>query len=283
LNKDQLTVADYYGEIVGSGNFKRVLGPALDAVVCQPAAEVPANAVFRKKPRRKEVLRSFTAPGGTQGFADDMAEQGGLEIRTGSAVSRLERGGEGYRLRLEDGGEIGCRSLALAVAPDVAARLLQSAMPAVAALLAPMEMAAIESQAVLVRSERLDLEPLAGIIAAADDFYSVVSRDPVPDETYRAFTFHFRPGRLHGAGRLTRICDVLGIKAGDVVAEAYKQNRLPALRLGHKERIAELDRLLDSTSLAVTGNWFLGVSIEDALTRSAAECERLFGKGGDTE
>ncbi len=283
LNKEQLSVADYYGRIVGPGNFQKVLGPALDAVVCQPAAEVPANAMFRKKPRRKEVLRRFTAPGGTQGFSDAMAAQEALEIRTNTAVTRVEREGENYRLQTADSDEITCRSLALAVAPDVAARLLGAAMPRIAELLEPLEMADIESHAVLVRSERLDLEPLAGIIAAADDFYSVVSRDPVPDETYRAFTFHFRPGRLDGPRRLARICQVLGIDREDVIAETFRQNRLPALRLGHKERVAELDRVLDSGSLAVTGNWFLGVSIEDALTRSATECERLFGRGGDGE
>jgi len=26
----------------------------------------------------------------------------------------------------------------------------------------------------------------------------------------------------------------------------------------------------------MTGNWFLGISIEDCLTRSHQECERLF-------
>jgi protoporphyrinogen oxidase len=76
-----------------------------------------------------------------------------------------------------------------------------------------------------------------------------------------------------------RICAVLGLSPDKIIAEADKQNLLPALRLGHAERIAAVDQALDSLPLAITGNWFLGVSIEDCLTRSATECERLFGNG----
>jgi protoporphyrinogen oxidase len=277
LKKDQLRVADYYGGIVGGSNFQRVLGPALDAVICQPAAEFPVNALFRKKPRRKEIARSFTGHSGVQVFTDAMAS-GGMEVRTGTPVAALESGGEGFSLQLADGSGIEAQRVALAVGPDVAAGLLQAQFPRLAELLRPIEIAEIESRSVLVAAEELELEPLAGIIAAQDDFYSVVSRDPVPDARYRGFTFHFRPGRLDDERKRERICAVLGLAPEKILAQADKQNRLPALRLGHKERIAAIDQALVSLPLAVTGNWFLGVSIEDCLTRSATECERLFGK-----
>jgi protoporphyrinogen oxidase len=41
--------------------------------------------------------------------------------------------------------------------------------------------------------------------------------------------------------------------------------------------IESLDRALAGGKLGVTGNWFLGVSIEDCVTRSRAEHERRFG------
>jgi protoporphyrinogen oxidase len=283
LKKDQLKVADYFGGIAGRNNFHRVLGPALDAVICQPAAEFPANALFRKKPRRKEIARSFTGHSGVQAFSDAIVAQGGIEVRTGSAVAALDNGGEGFLLRLADGSEIEAWRVALAVGPDVAAGLLRQQFPRLAELLQPIEIAEIESRSVLVAAQELELEPLAGIIAAQDDFYSVVSRDPVPDSGYRGFTFHFRPGRLSGEQKRERICSVLGLAPGKIIAEADKQNRLPALRLGHKERIEAVDHALIPLPLAVTGNWFLGVSIEDCLTRSAAECERLFGSAGEAE
>ncbi len=276
LQKDQLTAAEYYGAIVGPVNFEQVLGPALNAVICQEASEVPADSLFRKKPRRKEVMRSYTGPSGIQSLSDAIAVQEGISFQTGVAVTELAREGDGFLLHLADGQELEAERVALAVAPDVAASLLQSVLPEAAEAAAGIEMAKTETYAVLVRRERCDLEPVAGIIAADDDFYSAVSRDPIPDSQYRAFSFHFKPDRLNAKEKRALVCQVLGIREEDVLAEASKVNQLPALRLGQKERIAQLDRALARSRLAVTGNWFFGVSIEDALTRSAHEVQRLY-------
>jgi hypothetical protein len=166
--------------------------------------------------------------------------------------------------------------LALAIAPDVALHLLQHVHPELMRILAQIEMVELESLAVLLSADACSLPPLAGIIGRDDDFYSVVSRDLVPDRDYRAFTFHFRPERLDDAGKLHRIQQVLGISDTAVQASAGYRNRLPALRLGHAQLIRELDQALQGQSVALTGNWFSGVSIEDSLVRSLGECERLF-------
>ncbi|PVV15022.1 MAG: protoporphyrinogen oxidase [gamma proteobacterium symbiont of Ctena orbiculata] len=275
--KSGRTVAEYFGRIMGRRNFKQVLGPALDAVVCQPAADFPADALFRKKPRRKEIVRSYTGPEGLQSFIEGISA--GLEIRLNSPVVGLEKGDGHYRV-LTPNGTIHAKYVALAVAPDVAAKIVSGYMPALAARLQEIEMAAIVSHAVLLRTERVKLPLLAGIIGVADDFYSVVSRDLVADENYRAFTFHFRPDGLDEAGRLTRISEVLGVDQDQIDSHLSCSNRLPALRLGQAERIAWIDKALQAESLALTGNWFSGVSIEDSLIRSRQECHRLFGTAG---
>ncbi|MEW8087298.1 MAG: FAD-dependent oxidoreductase [Candidatus Thiodiazotropha endolucinida] len=272
--KAERTVADYFGHIMGQRNFKQVLGPALDAVVCQPAADFPADALFRKKPRRKEIVRSYTGPEGLQFFIGGIASA--LEIRPDTPVIRLEKGDNHYQAVTRNGA-IQAKHIALAVAPDVAAKILLESMPDLAARLQEIEMASIESHAVLVRADRVRLLPLAGIIGVDDDFYSVVSRDPVPDETYRAFTFHFRPNGRDEASRMARISEVLGVGMEAIESHVSCSNRLPALRLGHHERISWIDNALQGGSLALTGNWFSGVSIEDSLIRSNQECQRLFG------
>jgi protoporphyrinogen oxidase len=269
------TAEGYFGEIIGRNNFARVLGPALDAVVCQPAAAFPADALFRKKPRRKEIQRSFTGPYGLQSFVDGIAA--GLDVEPNAPVRALQRTADGYRVILGDGRGLNTKRLALAVSPDVAAELLCDTMPDLAARLDEIEMAEIESQAVLVHAQDLELDSLAGIIGVEDDFYSVVSRDPIPHPHYRAFTFHFRPERLNQAGRLERICQVLGVECSAIVESVTIANRLPALRLGHTEHIDWIDRRLQGETVGLTGNWFQGVSIEDSLVRSAQECERLLG------
>ena len=274
--KQGRTAGDYFGGIIGKRNFQRVLGPALDAVVCQPARDFPADSLFRKKPRRKEVIRSYTGRHGLQPFLERIATQAGLEVRATSPVERLESSGQGFRVFTAGEAPVETSHLALAVAPDVAAQLLQSIMPRLAEAITRIEMVEIESLAVLLPIAAIELPRLAGIIGRDDDFYSVVSRDLVPDPHYRAFTFHFRPDRLDAHGKVQRIQQVLGVDDTAVQASASYQNRLPALRLGHQDLIAKLDEALHGQPIALTGNWFAGVSIEDSLVRSAAEYARLF-------
>ncbi len=274
--KEGRSVRDYYAGIIGKRNFQQVLGPALDAVVCQPAEDFPADSIFRKKPRRKEILRSYTGPAGLQPLVDGIAAQPDLNIRTGSLVSNLELTEGGYRISIEGMDPVYAQRIALAVSPDIAARLLSAISPQLLEPLSKIQMAEMESDAVLLDRRSLTLPPLAGIIGRDDDFYSVVSRDLVSDASYRAFTFHFRSGRLDDAGKMARICQVLGVDETAILDHASTTNRLPALRLGHQQLIAQVDQQLAGTSLALTGNWFIGVSIEDSLVRTAEEFARLF-------
>ncbi len=267
------TAEDYFAAVLGRRNYQNVLGPALDAVVCQPAGAFPAESLFRKKPRRKEVLRSYTGPLGLQSFIEGM--MGDLDIRLNSPVTRIERREAGFDVYTGDDQTIHADKLVLAIAPDVVSRLLTQSLPELAAVLAEIEMVDIESQAVRVNADALSQPPLAGIIARENAFYSVVSRDTVPDSEYRGFTFHFRPGRLDDAGRLACIAEVLGIPEDRILESRYQSNRLPALRLGQDQRIAWIDGALKGMSLGLTGNWFSGVSIEDSLIRSYQECQRL--------
>jgi hypothetical protein len=113
------------------------------------------------------------------------------------------------------------------------------------------------------------------LIPVDADYYSVVSRDVLPDPAWRGFTFHFRPGRLDRDGKLARVAEVLGVAASTLTEVAERSSQLPALKVGHGERVAEIDRLLAGRSLALTGNYFLGVAIGDCAERSAAEFARL--------
>ena len=58
------SVASYYSRIVGRKNYERVFGPAFNAILSQRADDFPAGMLFNKRPRRKEILKSFTLEGG---------------------------------------------------------------------------------------------------------------------------------------------------------------------------------------------------------------------------
>jgi UDP-galactopyranose mutase len=101
-----------------------------------------------------------------------------------------------------------------------------------------------------------------------------VTRDPFPDPARRGFAFHFRPGQTRQA-RLARALEVLKVTEADLLHLAEKRVSLPAPALGHGEVVAEIDRCLTGSRLALTGNYFDGLAIEDCVLRSNAEWRRV--------
>lgn len=275
LHKEGRTVASYYGTIVGRKNFNRVFSHLFNSVLSQETGDFPAEMLFKKRPRRKDVLKSFTFRQGLQSLADAIASQAGIEVRSGEAAASLQKANRHFRIVLEGGGIVEASKVALAVPAASAASLLGEISPDIAGELGRIGMAPIESLGVVVEKESLSLPLFAGAIAAADSFYSIVSRDTVPHDQYRGFTFHFKPGSLDRKGKLQRACKVLGLAQEQFIHIAERNNILPALRLGHKDRVRQIDDALRGTSLYLTGNYFGGVAIEDCVSRSFSEFERL--------
>jgi len=127
-----------------------------------------------------------------------------------------------------------------------------------------------------VPKDAIKLKPFAGLIGAEEDFYSVVSRDTLPNEKYRGFTFHFKAERLDEQKKLQNISKTLEISEKQIIAKTNKINNLPTLRPEHKDLINNLEKALQNQPLALLGNYFQGVSLEDCASRSVAEFNRLF-------
>jgi protoporphyrinogen oxidase len=272
--KQGRTVADYYGKLVGRQNWKRVLAPLFAAVPSQPADDFPAEILFKKRPRRRDIPRSYTFAGGIQTLTDRMATGPGITLRTNAAACVLARTEGGFVVTIAGGGRILARRLALAIPAPEAAGLLASLAPEIATALARIPVAKIESVGVVAEARHLRLPRLAGIVPVDDTFFSVVTRDVVPDERLRAFTFHFRAG-LSLDERIDRICAVIGVGRGQLACVAVHATSLPSLSLGHAGIAEEIDRCLPKSGLYVTGNYFGGLAIEDCSLRSAREAERL--------
>ena len=279
------TVRAYYGRLVGERNFERVLGPMLAAVPSQRADDFPADLLFKKRPRRKEIPRSFTLPGGLATAVERLLEHPAIEVRCGHAVTGLGRGEPAqsgrsgasrgtYVATLDSGERLEARTVALAVPPGAAARLLSEVLPGLAARVAGLREVRVESLGFVVPRAAVSLPSATFLIPLEDVFHSVVTRDVVPDPDWRAFTVHFRPG-LERAERLERAARVVGLAPADLLHVSERPAVLPSPRLDHASVIEAIDRDLASEPLALCGNWFEGLSIEDCALRSRSEWERV--------
>ncbi|MDQ6981407.1 MAG: FAD-dependent oxidoreductase [Mariprofundus sp.] len=272
LKKDGLSIAGYYSAIVGSKNYNNVFRHAFNAVICQQADEAPADMLFRKRPRDKSVMRSFTFAGGLGDVIDALEKQ--LEVKKGESVSAIRHAADGYQV---DAGETTymCDKLVLATPVLAASRLLKDSLPELAEQLGWVQEVEIESVGLVVSKSDLLLEPVAGIIAVDGDFYSAVSRDYVEHPQWRGFTFHFKPGLFDEKQKVERICDILKIGETQIKQLFHKTNRLPAPDMGHHQLMARVDELLSNKSLGLVGNYFAGVAVEDCLERVEHEFSRL--------
>jgi protoporphyrinogen oxidase len=275
--KQGQTVAEYYGKLVGRQNWKRVFAPLFATVLSQPAENFPAEILFKKRPRRKDIPRSFTFAGGIQTLTDRIAAEPGITLRTNAAARALARKDGGFVVEIAGGDRVVARRLALALPAPEAAGLLAPLAPEIATILARIHVAKIESVGVVAESRHLRLPRLAGIVPVNDSFFSVVTRDVVPDQSLRAFTFHFRPG-LPLDQRIDRICNVTGLSRAELAHVATHVSCLPALSLGHAGIAEEIDRYLPGSGLSITGNYFGGLAIEDCSLRSAKEANRLLAE-----
>ncbi|MFQ5344853.1 MAG: protoporphyrinogen/coproporphyrinogen oxidase [Mariprofundus sp.] len=272
LKKEGKSIADYYTALLGEKNYTDVFRHAFGAVLCQPADNVPADMLFRKRPRDKSVTRSYTFAGGLSHIITALEQR--LEVRTGQEIRAITRHEEAYAIEVENG-VYHCDKLVCATPAPAAARLLQQVHADIAEQLAWVNEVEIESLAIVVNRQVLSLEPMAGVIAADGDFYSAVSRDFVEHPDLRGFTFHFKPGLLGDDQKLACVCNVLGLQSSDLLYVFNKTNRLPAPEAGHHELTGDLDALLAGKPLALVGNYFNGVAVEDCLERVEKEFSRL--------
>ena len=198
-------------------------------------------------------------------------------MQTNAKARTLARRDGGFVVEIDGGDRVVARRLALALPAPEAAGLLAPFAPEVAAALARIQVAKIESVGVVAEARQVALPRLAGIVPVDDTFFSVVTRDVVPDEHLRAFTFHFRAG-VSLDERIARICAVTGLGRDQFAYVATHATSLPSLSLGHAGLTEEIDRHLPASGLYITGNYFGGLAIEDCSLRSAKEANRALAE-----
>jgi UDP-galactopyranose mutase len=202
-----------------------------------------------------------------------------VTVRTAVEVDLIARTSAGFVVASR-GEQWEAPRLGLAVPPRVGAELVRSFRPKLAEALGRIAEVEVESVGVTLPKARCGLRECAFVVPVDDLFFSVVTRDPFPDEARRAFTFHFRPG-VPRADKLRRMAEVLGVDEGELGEVIERRVTLPSPRVGHGDTVADIDRSVDGEPLAVTGNFFAGLAIEDCIQRSFSEWARLAGEASE--
>jgi oxygen-dependent protoporphyrinogen oxidase len=275
--KRNRTLEQYYSGFLGPRNFRRILSPFFAAVPSQNANAFPAEgpgSLFKKRTRRKEFPRSFGFPCGLQSICDAIAVHPNIEVRTGITVTSLSPASSGFEIHMDPGESIHATAAAVAVDHQAAAELLRNNYPALADSIGRIETASLESLGTRIPRSRCSLPECAFIVPVDDIFFSAVSRDPFPDPVWRAFAFHFRSG-VADEQKVDRICSLLGVSSTDLDILAGQNLTLPAPKVNHAAVIADIDRCLENTGLALMGNYFMGLAIEDCMARASNEWQRL--------
>jgi oxygen-dependent protoporphyrinogen oxidase len=275
LKKEGQSVRSYYSKIIGNKNFERVLSPALNAVISQDASNFPADMLFKKCLRRKDIMKKFTLTNGVQTITDSIAAEKNIEILKGTEVLSVSFN-NGSFLTTTSSATYNSDTLAIAAPASAASKLLRDSFPQTAESLAAISVKGVESVGVVVKKGIVtSIPPVAGIIPSSDIFYSVVSRDTVKDNSYRGFTFHFKPNSTNQDAKLKKIADVIGIKKEQIEHVVTKNNFVPSLKVGHDKLIGTIEQSISASRLLLTGNYFDGMAIEDCVTRSLREFLRL--------
>ncbi len=272
------SVEQHYSSLLGPSNFRRVLSPFFAAVPSQCADAFPVEgpgSLFKKRSRRKEFPRSFGFQDGLQTVCDAISKHRNIEIRTKIEVTSLRRSAGWFEVHLEQGVHFRVPAIAVAVPLNRAADLLRDNFPMLSIAIRRIETVALESLGTRIARAKCWLPECAFVVPVNDMFFSAVTRDPFPDPNWRAFAFHFRPSLKHEQ-KINRICDLLRVSSADLDGLAEQHLILPAPRVNHSEIVFEIQRQLEETGLALTGNYFNGLAIEDCIARSNYEWHRLF-------
>ncbi|HET8539299.1 MAG TPA: FAD-dependent oxidoreductase [Anaeromyxobacter sp.] len=277
--KEGETVYSYYAHLVGRRNYDRLLSAFFAAVPSQKADGFPVEgpgSLFKKRARRKEFPRSFGIQGGLQTVCEAAAKVPGVAVETGVAVKAVAPRGGGFAVTTSDGRTLEAPRVAVAAPPDAAAAVLRDGFHEVSSAIARVSTVTVETVGVVLPRKKCWMRECAFVVPVDDVFYSCVTRDAFPDPERRGFAFHFRPG-VSREDKLRRVAEVLRVSREDLGTPVEERRTLPAPALGHAEIVREVDACLAGGRLAVTGNYFAGLAIEDCVGRSFAEWARIAG------
>lgn len=272
--KRDRSVELYFSTILGSKNFQNLFRPAFNAVLSQESSSFPAKMLFKKRPRRKDVIKKFSIKGGFEELAKEIAQHPNIEIKKSEVQNVFFEKGF-YKVDLDDDTTIQAPAFAVATSPLSASKIFHESFRELSLLFENVKTVTVESLGIIVSKNKVKLPKVAGLIPIKEDFHSVVSSDVLPADGCRSFTFHFKPGKLPFEKKQEVIERVLGISWDDTIFHEEKITELPSPASDQGAIVGDIDTLIRNSGIFVLGNYFEGLAIEDCVTRSFEEYKRF--------
>lgn len=160
--KEGKTVEEFYGRIVGKGNYAKVLGPMLSAVPSQSADGLPGGDALqgtRHAPEGTSRAASRSRAGSRR--LEALAKRSGVTVATGKGAASIEARGDGWSVVAEDGERHEAGVVAVATPPSAAAAVLGSVAPDLAAQAGRVKEAVVETLGVAVRAAKVSRIPVS--------------------------------------------------------------------------------------------------------------------------
>lgn len=243
---------------------------------------------FPPKPGAKPWAFFNTFHRGMQELPEAMASAVGRErIKTGAAVTIIERAGEGWRVTLETGEVIEGDALIVATEAWAATRLMRDVDGAVADLLSEIPCSSSATVSMAFKAEDCPFdEKWFGILSPLVEDRPILAvtlssskwPDRAPEGRVLLRGFIGGPQNQHLLEATDaelvetirqQLIDLLGVRAGaePVFSRVYRWNGgMPQYTLGHLDRVDEIERrTADIASLALAGGAFRGVGIPNCI------------------
>ena len=313
------SIAEFVGRRFGREAYDWLVEPLLSGIYAGDGTRLSLAATFpqlvqierehgsvvRHMMRSRMQTRKAAAPAGP-GFVTTAGGLGELvdqiqrrlpegTVRTGVQVVSLEQDGEGYILRLEDGGRVHAGQVLLATPAWATAGMLQRLAPRLAEELAgiPYATSATVSLAFPASQVRTPLDGYGYVSPRAEGGDVVACTwtsnkfpDRVPADQVLVRFFVGRAGRdgivseddatilAVVRGELNRIS---GITAEPTVARVFRWPRgMPQYHVGHRARVDRIERDLRTLpGLLVAGSAYRGAGIPDCISQGWAAADRM--------
>ena len=271
------SVKEYFSPIVGSKNYNQLFTYLFRAVICQFPDDYPTTLFLKKrKCKDKTIARKFSFQGGMKQLTEAVVNFSKIDHVLSTQVQYIVRNEDGDYLVKTNKHDFVAKNIALACDPKTSSDLLSDVATSISYLLTSIQLSHLTTINVLVKSDRLEVKKIAGLINTGELFLSAVTGDLMGDRELRSFSFHFSTENTY-KNRIDLICKVLHISPTDIRDVQQTDHVLPALTLPDLKNINSAKELLEQeNNIFLLGNYFYGLSLEDCVHRADDEATRYF-------